>query len=273
VFLSDYDMLVTEQMVGGVDLWINTPRRPWEASGTSGMKVLANGGLNLSETDGWWAEAYAPDIGWAIGDGREHGEDPAWDAVEAEAVYALLEDHIVPEFYERNDAGIPARWVERVRESMARLTPEYSAQRAVRQYTEGHYIPAAAAFIARTDRKGKLGGEILAWRERLASDWKGVSFGALKVEYENGVMRFEIPVHLGGIDPCAVRVELFAEGRDGDEPVRKTMDRGAGISADEFLYAASVPGNRPASDFTPRVIPHHPNASVPLEAGQILWQK
>jgi starch phosphorylase len=273
VFLSDYDMLVTEQMVGGVDLWINTPRRPWEASGTSGMKVLANGGLNLSETDGWWAEAYAPDIGWAIGDGREHGEDPAWDAVEAEAVYTLLEDHIVPEFYERNDAGIPARWVERVRESMARLTPEYSAQRAVRQYTEGYYIPAAAAFVARTDQKGKLGGEVLAWQESLATHWKDVSFGALKVDYENGAMRFEVPVHLGKIDACAVCVELFAEGRNGDGPVRKTMDRGAEISANEFQYAASVPGDRPASDFTPRVIPCRPNASVPLEAGQILWQK
>ena len=91
IFLSDYDMLLTERLVGGVDVWINTPRRPWEASGTSGMKVLVNGGLNLSELDGWWAEAYAPDVGWAIGDGREHGDDPAWDAAEAEALYALLE--------------------------------------------------------------------------------------------------------------------------------------------------------------------------------------
>ena len=98
------------------------------------QKVVLNGGLNLSVLDGWWAEAYAPDVGWAIGDGREHGEDPAWDAAEAEALYVLLEEHIIPEFYERNDAGIPAKWVARVRESMARLTPEYSAHRAVRQY-------------------------------------------------------------------------------------------------------------------------------------------
>jgi len=259
--------------VGGVDLWINTPRRPWEACGTSGMKVLANGGLNLSETDGWWEEAYAPDVGWAIGDGREHGEDPAWDSAEAEAVYALLEDHIIPEFYERNNAGIPAKWVARVRESMARLTPEYSAHRAVRQYTEDHYVPAAAAYAARADQRGRLGGDVLAWQQKLAGGWNGVSFGPLSVEHENGVTRFEVPVHLGELDPCAIRVELFAESRNGEGLARRAMEPGARISTNGFQYSATVEGNRPASDFTPRVTPHHPNASVPLEARQILWQK
>ena len=102
VFLSDYDMLLTEHLVQGVDVWINTPRRPWEASGTSGMKVLVNGGINLSELDGWWAEAYTPEVGWALGDGKEHGDDPAWDAAEAEALYDLLEREVVPEFYTRD---------------------------------------------------------------------------------------------------------------------------------------------------------------------------
>ena len=103
IFLSDYDMLLTEHLVQGVDVWINTPRRPWEASGTSGMKVLVNGGINLSELDGWWAEAYTPDVGWALGDGQEHGDDPAWDAVEADALYDLLERQVIPEFYTRDD--------------------------------------------------------------------------------------------------------------------------------------------------------------------------
>ena len=105
VFLSDYDMLMAEHLVQGVDVWVNTPRRPWEASGTSGMKVLVNGGLNLSELDGWWAEAYSPEVGWAIGDGREHGDDPSWDATEAETLYALLEKEVVPEFYSRDERG------------------------------------------------------------------------------------------------------------------------------------------------------------------------
>ena len=108
-FLADYDMFLSQQMVQGIDVWINTPRRPWEASGTSGMKILANGGMNLSELDGWWAEAYSPDVGWAIGDGQEHGDDPNVDAAEAEALYRLLEREIVPEVLPARPAGHPHR--------------------------------------------------------------------------------------------------------------------------------------------------------------------
>ena len=109
IFLSDYDMLLTEQLVQGVDVWLNTPRRPWEACGTSGMKVLVNGGINLSELDGWWAEAYTPEVGWALGDGQEHGDDPAWDAVEAEALYDLLEQRGDPRVLYPRRAGHPRR--------------------------------------------------------------------------------------------------------------------------------------------------------------------
>ena len=154
VFLSDYDVLMAEHLVQGVDVWVNTPRRPWEASGTSGMKVLVNGGLNLSELDGWWAEAYSPEVGWAIGDGREHGDDPAWDAADAESLYAVLEKEVIPEFYSRDEHGIPRGWVARMRESMARLTPTFSTNRAVRQYTEEHYLSAAAAFRQRAENRG-----------------------------------------------------------------------------------------------------------------------
>ena len=143
VFLSDYDIRLSEQLVQGVDVWINTPRRPWEACGTSGMKVLVNGGLNLSELDGWWAEAYNPKVGWAIGDGKEHGDDPAQDAKEAEALYTLLEREIAPQFYARENDGIPKAWVAKIRESMATLTPRFSAERAVRDYTEKYYLPCA----------------------------------------------------------------------------------------------------------------------------------
>ena len=148
---------MAEHLVQGVDVWVNTPRRPWEASGTSGMKVLVNGGLNLSELDGWWAEAYSPEVGWAIGDGREHGDDPSWDAAEAESLYAVLEKEVIPEFYARDEHGIPRGWVARMRESMARLTPAFSTNRAVRQYTEEHYLSAAAAF-RRARRESRFSG-------------------------------------------------------------------------------------------------------------------
>ncbi|MGD8874354.1 MAG: alpha-glucan family phosphorylase, partial [Gammaproteobacteria bacterium] len=125
VFLEDYDISLAQQLVQGVDLWINTPRRPWEACGTSGMKVLVNGGLNLSELDGWWAEAYSEEVGWALGDCEEHS-DPQWDAVEADSLYRLLEEEVAPLFYRRDAQGIPGAWVARMRASMARLAPQFS---------------------------------------------------------------------------------------------------------------------------------------------------
>ena len=108
VFLSDYDLILAEHLVQGADVWLNTPRRTWEACGTSGMKVLVNGGLNLSELDGWWAEAYSPKLGWALDNGKEHGDDPEWDSAEAQALYRILEEEVVPAFYNRNHDGIPS---------------------------------------------------------------------------------------------------------------------------------------------------------------------
>ncbi|HUU35774.1 MAG TPA: alpha-glucan family phosphorylase, partial [Vicinamibacterales bacterium] len=171
IFLNDYDMLMAERLVQGIDLWLNTPRRPWEACGTSGMKVLVNGGLNLSELDGWWAEAYTPEVGWALGDGQDRGDDPSWDATEAEALYTLLEGHVVPAFYTGDAQGIPQGWVSRMRESMARLTPAFSANRTVREYTDTLYLPAAAAYRERFDDGGRLGRDLVAWQRTLERDW------------------------------------------------------------------------------------------------------
>jgi glycogen phosphorylase len=275
IFLSDYDMLLSERLVQGVDLWINTPRRPWEASGTSGMKVLVNGGLNLSELDGWWVEAYTPEVGWALGDGQEHGDDPAWDAAEAEVLYTLLEREVVPEFYARDAEGVPTAWVARMRESMARLTPRFSAGRTVREYTERYYLPAATAYRQRAADQGALAARVLDWQRTLARHWGTVHFGDLQVETSAGQHLFQVQVYLDELEPHAVRVELYADGRDGDAPVRQEMARGEPLvgAVHGYLYSARVPATRPAGDYTPRVVPHHPAAAVPLEAAQILWQR
>lgn len=272
VFLSDYDMLLTERLVQGVDLWLNTPRRPWEACGTSGMKVLVNGGLNFSELDGWWAEAYSGDVGWALGDGKEHGDDPAWDAAEAEDLYALLEREIVPQFYARDDRGIPVAWVARMRESMARLTPAFSTNRTVRQYTEEHYLPAAAAYYERSADGGKGASDLLAWTRGLDRHWSAIRFGSLTVESQGGQFIFAVQVYLDELDPDAVNVELFADKKDGI--FRQKMDRGQPLvgSMHGYLYSARVPANRPANEYTPRIVPNRPGAVIPLEANQILWQ-
>ncbi|HXP79733.1 MAG TPA: alpha-glucan family phosphorylase [Verrucomicrobiae bacterium] len=273
VFLSDYDALMAEHLVQGVDVWLNTPRRPWEASGTSGMKVLVNGGLNISELDGWWAEAYSPEVGWAIGDGQEHDDDPSWDASEAEALYRLLEREVVPEFYARNEKGIPVAWVARMRESMARLTPAFSSNRVVRQYTEEHYLPAAASYSARAADDGRLGLDLLNWQEALSKHWSALRFGSATLSEQGEQYLFQVQVYLDELDPEAVQVELYVEGHNGGAPFRQPMNRGERLvgSQNGFMYAARVPATRPVADFTPRLIPHHSGASVPLEASFILW--
>ncbi len=275
VFLSDYDVLMAEHLVQGVDVWVNTPRRPWEASGTSGMKVLANGGLNLSELDGWWAEAYSPEVGWAIGDRREHGDDPSWDAAEAESLYTILEKEVIPEFYARDEHGIPRGWVARMRESMARLTPTFSTNRVVRQYTDEHYLSAAAAFRQRSENRGSSGADLVAWQADLAKHWSALRFGPATVEQQGGQYLFHVQVFLGDVDPDAVAVELYAEAQKGEETPTHAMTRGERLAGatSAFTYRASLLTGRPVADYTPRLVPRHIGAFVPLEAPFILWHE
>jgi starch phosphorylase len=275
IFIPDYDLFVAERLVQGVDLWVNTPRRPWEASGTSGMKVLVNGGLNLSELDGWWAEAYQPEVGWALGDGREHGDDPAWDAAEADDLYALLEREVVPAFYGRDARGLPIVWIAKMRASMARLTPQFSTNRVVREYTDTYYVPAAARYRERAAGDGALGAQLAGWRCALAQHWRGARFGAVRVETQGRHHHIVVEVFLGDLDPESVRVELYAEPDDGLEPVRQVMTRGPKVNgpSNRYEYEGSVPASRAVGDYTPRLVPHHPVAVVPLEASEILWQR
>jgi len=275
VFLSDYDMLLTERLVQGVDVWINTPRRPWEACGTSGMKVLVNGGLNLSELDGWWAEAYTPEVGWALGDGNEHDSDPAWDAAEAEALYTLLEREVIPEFYSRDRNGIPTTWVSRIRESMAQLTTHFSSNRTVREYTERYYLPAAAAFRERAADKGAAGAQMVSWQHDLAREWGNLRFGEATIASSGDQHLFEVQVYLNSLKPDAVRVELYAEGVNGGGPERYEMTCGPKLVGAEngYIYGAQIPAARAATDYTARVIPNRSGGAVPLEAAQIHWHR
>jgi starch phosphorylase len=275
IFLSDYDMLVAARLVQGVDVWLNMPRRPWEACGTSGMKVLVNGGINLSELDGWWAEAYTPQVGWALGDGQEYGGDPARDIIEAVALYDLLEREVVPEFYTRNESGIPSVWVKRMRESMAQLTPRFSTNRTVREYTEQHYLLAAASYGARAADKGAMGRGIVGWQHALKEKWIALRLGEVKVEARGDQCLFEAQVYLNDIDPKAVRVELCADGINGSGPIRQEMIQVRQLTdaSSGYVYSASVSAARSVKDYTVRVVPYFAGVAVPLEAAQILWQR
>jgi starch phosphorylase len=275
IFLKDDDIRLTEHLVQGVDVWLNMPRRPWEACGTSGMKTLVNGGLNVSELDGWWAEAYAPELGWALGDGQEHGDDPVWDAKDADALYTLLENEVVPKFYTRDQNNIPVEWIKMMRASMSQLTSVYSTNRAVREYTEDHYIPSAKAYLKRIESNGDMATHIVMWKELLKQNWSKVRFGQLSIETQKHEYIFTVPVYLGDLDPDTVRVQLYADKSHELEHEYECIDMHSDKSLVDngYLYSQKISTHRNASDYTIRVIPHHPQATVPLEEEHILWQK
>jgi starch phosphorylase len=268
-------MLLTEQLVQGVDVWLNTPRRPWEACGTSDMKVLVNGGINLSELDGWWAEAYTPEVGWALGDGQEHDEDPAWDTIEAERLYDLLEREVISEFYTRNEQDIPSAWVTRMRESMGRLPLRFSTNRSMCEYTEQYYLPAALAYRKRAADKGDIGMQVVSRQHVLKQKWAALRFGEMKVETDGKQHTFEVQVSLNDLDPTAVRVELYADGITGSAPVRQEMKvlRPLAGATGTYIYSAAVPAARPPTEYTARVIPQCDGVAIPLEDARILWQR
>lgn len=272
VFLEDYDMALAEQLVQGVDVWVNTPRRPWEASGTSGMKVLVNGGLNLSELDGWWAEAYAPDVGWALGDGEEHAE-AQWDGSETAQLFDLLEQRVVPEFYSRDAEGIPRAWVARIRASLAGLTPRFSSNRMLAEYLQQLYLPAAQAHWQRLEHDLGLARDLARWYRGLRHHWQALHWGNVDLQTTELGHEFRVQAYLGDVPPDAVSVQLYAEARPGaaQEVHSLTRDRPLSGAAGGFLWVGTVPAGRPARDYTPRIVPSHPAARVPAEAAFILW--
>jgi glycogen phosphorylase len=274
VFLADYDMSIAAALVQGVDLWLNTPRPPWEACGTSGMKVLVNGGLNLSELDGWWKEAYEDDVGWALGDGRIH-EDEGWDAVEAGWFYNLLENRVTREFYARDDRGVPPDWINRIRASMSKLAPRFSSNRMLREYAEHIYADITPKYRERTADNGRLAEELLKWQNAIARNWHEVHFGAGAYIEKDGFLKFAIPVYFGGLNADFARIEIYAEPlTPGDDAVRQIMTRGDSLPAvNAYTYYTEVPSGRPAGHFSFRAVPFHPAVRVPLEEHHILWYR
>ncbi|WP_073094767.1 alpha-glucan family phosphorylase [Cyclobacterium lianum] len=270
VFLSDYDMGITEQLVSGVDVWINTPRPPWEACGTSGMKVLVNGGLNLSTLDGWWAEAFAPELGWALGNAQNPTGQGLSDEMEAAALYDLLEGKVIPEFYTRHSDGLPKSWIQRIRNSMSKLAPEFSANRTVRQYTEDYYLPAAHNFLERNATRGALGKKLFEVREQLESNWAHISFGEVLTSTEGDEYCFQVSLSLGAIDPEWLVVEIFSAGSHGKLPLMQREENAADNGY--YSYKGKAPASIPIANYTIRLVPHVRGLAVPLELPQILWE-
>ena len=272
VYLEDYDIALAQQLVQGVDVWINTPRREWEACGTSGMKVLVNGGLNLSELDGWWAEAWSPEIGWRLAQGDGDGALNL-DAIEAEQLYRLLEHEVVPEFYDRDATGIPRRWLARMRACMATLTPRFSSNRMLFEYVRDVYLPATAACARRSADDGRLGKELAHWVQTLKQRWRELHLTRLEAQRHGETWEFSLAAYLGELSPDEVQVQLYTQPT-GDEPLAVVSMRRAEPlpgAANGFIYRASAETRKPAEHFTPRVVPHHPEIRVPLETTLTHW--
>lgn len=271
IFIEDYDIALARYLVQGVDVWINNPRRPWEACGTSGMKVLANGGLNLSSLDGWWAEAYTPDCGWALGDGGEYG--PEQDAADAEQLYQLLEQQIAPCFYTRDTEDIPRQWLQRIRTSMAQLTPRFSTNRMLRDYLDRYYLPAARQYQQRLVNQGALAQELRQWEQHLARHWHEIHLGKLIITEKAGACFAEVQVYLGGIAPEMVAIEVIADpvAGHGAECIALELAYPLTGAVNAYHYQGNLPLYRPMSDWSLRTIARHPQAQVPAENPLICW--
>ncbi|MGR8940923.1 MAG: alpha-glucan family phosphorylase [Gammaproteobacteria bacterium] len=269
VFLSDYDMITAEYLVQGVDLWINTPRRPWEACGTSGMKILVNGGLNVSELDGWWAEAYTPEVGWALNGNQAEQSDQE----QADMLYRLLEEEIVPAFYDRDENGIPLRWTQKMRASMTTLTPQFSANRMVREYTERFYLPLAAHYAERSAHDGESGKRMSQWLLHIQDFWPKIHFAQVQTEDQGTQYSFKLHVYLGDLTADDVSVQLFAEPSAGGDATIQAIpiDHPIPGAVNGYVYSITIAAVRPITDYTPRIIPHHPGCLVPIETRHILW--
>ncbi|VAW71301.1 Glycogen phosphorylase, partial [hydrothermal vent metagenome] len=275
VFLEDYDIALAQHLVQGIDVWINTPRRPWEACGTSGMKILANGGLNLSELDGWWAEACSDDVGWSIGDGKEHDSDANWDLIDTEQLYQRLENEIIPLFYARDEKGLPREWLQLIRNSMKALAPQFSSNRMVREYVEQFYHPAAAGYKARHANHAELTTQLYNWHKMLTAHWDQIHFGNVEAQKDDTGWSFRLQVYLGEILPEQVRIELYGEGIGDDHPLVTECECHEKITGaiHGYTYVARINSTRAASDFTARVIAQHDKAQIPAEANLISWQR
>jgi starch phosphorylase len=235
------------------------------------MKVLVNGGLNLSTLDGWWAEAYADDVGWALGDRVEQADD---DLSEGAQLYALLEHEVVPAFYDRAD-GLPRRWIARMRASMAHLAPRFSSVRMLQEYAERAYVPGAAAYRRRAAPASGIPQDLGAWARHLSERWPGITFGEMDAIADDGRLTVSVPVNLGGIDPGRVRVELYADPPAGEAPEVHALApvEPAPPAGQAAVYRATIETARPPAHFTARVVPWHPEARVPIELPLVAWQR
>jgi len=282
VFVEDYNMIVSRYLVEGVDVWLNTPLRPMEASGTSGMKVVPNGGLNVSTIDGWWNEAYQPGVGWAIGKGEEYSDLEYQNHVEANALYDLLEREIVPLFYQRGRDGLPRQWISMMKRSMRTLCHFFNTDRMVKEYARKFYLPVIDEFEALKERDFEEIRDWVSWIERLREQWNGIDIAEIHAEITGDErVGSRIPVwakvNLGGLDPNDVTVEVYFgqvdhSGRITSADLIEMLPESQvdGLHVYRTVIPCKEGGNQ---GLTVRIIPSRSRAKQPLQLGLIKWAR
>ena len=282
VFLEDYDINVARYMVQGVDVWLNNPRRPLEASGTSGMKVPPNGGLNFSILDGWWDEAYDGQNGWAIGNREEYTDLEYQDEVESNALYNVLENEIIPLYYERGRDDIPRQWVTAMKWSMQTVCPQFSTNRMVADYFNKFYTNASRRYINMTSDDFKKSKELKSWKDNIYSKWSKVSFENTMSEMPSRNLqvgsKFEVKtiVNLGNIAPDSVRVELY-HGKlsmkdEITEPTIVEMKHSSDLGNGRHSFIGSLECvNTGQSGYAIRMYPYHKDLGYKFDMKMIIW--
>jgi starch phosphorylase len=297
VFLEDYEMNVARYMVRGVDVWLNNPRRPLEASGTSGMKAALNGALNLSTLDGWWCEGYRPDGGWVIGAGESYEDAGYQDSVESQAIYNMLENEIVPLYYTRTADQLPRAWIQRMKNSMKWNVPRFNTFRMFREYVSNSYGPAARRWKLLTEDNNSRAKALSSWNAQLRSTWGGLSIldvdirlhgrngdGALDANQRELKVGAQLDVKalvkLGKVNPGDISVQLY------NGPVNSwgNISRGTTITMqcedpeqnnrdNQHWFSAVVPCSRSGNmGLAVRVVPKHQDLANPWEPGLVLWE-
>jgi starch phosphorylase len=281
VFLEDYDMNLARYILQGADVWLNNPRRPREASGTSGMKAAANGAINLSILDGWWDEAYTPEMGWAIGRGETYDDLNFQDELESRTLYDLLEKEIVPLFYNLGSDSLPRKWIARMKASISAICPAFNTNRMVLSYAEGTYSPATERFQRLTGDDMAGARALAAWKARLHQHWDQIK--VVRIEDDSPAelqvgdsLRVQAEIVLGDLQPSDVQVQVY-HGRvdqrgqlvDGRAIAMTHAEPNGGGS---YTFSGPVPCETSGQyGYAIRILPRHPDLSNAFEMHLIRW--
>ena len=281
VFLEDYNIYTARRLVQGVDVWLNTPRRPQEASGTSGMKAAINGGLNLSVLDGWWCEGYDPSCGWAIGTGDEYDDPTYQDTVEAQALYNLLENEVVPRFYDRPSGDLPREWIQMMKSSIRMALGFFTSHRMVSDYNDRFYAKAIADHSGLCDNEGAAATAIVAQQARLASHWSKVRIEMPSCDKAQVMLRvgdrmsIETTVHLADLKPEEVLVQVYYGPVNSENSIIQShveaMEQVDDLGGGTYRYRHEVScGHTGRFGFTARVTPRGKDYTD-LIPGYVTW--